>query len=92
MTAIEDGQIIRFIIGRIISVPEVYDPGELDDLCAKGYWSQVDNQLIDGIKKIAKEKGCAQLLIVCGTHDEAKRTFLKNAKSTIVSEWYVENV
>ena len=44
------------------------------------------------IKAIAKLRGAAQVLIVCGAHDEPKRRFFKNIGLTVASEWYVGSI
>ena len=91
-------KIVGFIIGKLVSAPEVYNPGGLtlmiDDFCVNddADWSSVGAKLVQEIKAIAKTKGAAQILVVCGAHDDLKRRFLKNAGLTVASEWYVGEV
>ena len=93
-----NGQIVGFIIGRLIPAPEVYNPGGLtlmvDDFCVKNEadWHSVGRKLIDEIKSKAAAKGAAQILVVCGAHDKAKRQFLKIIGLTTASEWYVGGI
>ena len=82
-----------FIIGRIVPAPEVYNPGGMtmmiDDFCVKDpkLWSITGAELVDVLRNASKD--VAQLLIVCGAHDEPKRQFLKEIGLSIASEWYV---
>lgn len=91
----EHEHILGFIIGKLITAPEVYDPGGLtlmiDDFCVRSedLWSTVGAQLIEHIKLLAKVKGATQILVVCGSHDYQKRTFLMHQKLSIASEWFV---
>ena len=95
LTAERNGKVLGFIIGRLISAPEVYDLGGLtlmiDDFCveAEANWSAVGGALLKEIKKMAKARGARQILVVCGAHDEPKRTFLKSIGLSVASEWYV---
>ena len=95
LLAQQQGQTIGFIIGRIMSAPEVYNPGGLtlmiDDFCleSEGSWDSIGRYLLHELKVLAKAKGSAQILVVCGAHDERKREFLKKMNLTCASEWYV---
>ena len=40
----------------------------------------------------AQAKGAAQILFVCGVHDQPKRRFLKSLGLSVASEWYVGEV
>jgi hypothetical protein len=90
-TAIRHEKIVGFIIGKLIPAPEVYHPGGLtlmiDDCCVEdeAQWHLIGCKLIQEIKKISKIKGAAQILVVCGAHDEAKRSFLKSIGLTVAS-------
>lgn len=98
LTALSDDKVVGFIIGRLISAPEVYNPGGLtlmiDDFCVEQEkdWIFIGTKLVDEIKLLAKTKGAAQILIVCGAHDKSKRCFLKNIGLNIASEWYVGEI
>ncbi len=94
----ESQETVGFIIGNLISAPDVYDPGGLtlmiDDFCvySENLWESVGNKLIEVIKFSAKSKGAAQILVVCGSHDNSKRKFLMNKNLTIASEWFITNI
>jgi hypothetical protein len=86
-----------FIIGQNVKAPEVYNPGGLtlmiDDFCVANDWSgDIGNKLLKFITKEAKEHGAAQLVIVCGQHDENKRKFLAMQNLEIASNWYVKGI
>ncbi len=86
-----------FLIGKIITPPEVYDAGLtliIDDFCIKeeSEWETIGRALVIEAKKQAKEKRAAQILIVCGAPDDPKKTFLKKLGLTIASEWYVSEL
>ena len=89
----ESREIVGFIIGKLITAPEVYNPGGLtlmvDDFCVK---SEYLWQLIEAIKTPAKEKGASQILVVCGAQDHSKRTFLAKENLSIASEWFVGGI
>ena len=92
----ENKHIIGFVIGRIVPAPEVYNPGGLtmmiDDFCVDNQksWIEVGKALVDVLRKVSNE--VAQLLIVCGAHDQAKREFLKAIDLSVASEGYVGKV
>ena len=98
LTAESNQKIVGFIIGKSMPAPEVYNPGGLtlmiDDFCVadESEWHSIGSKLIQGIKTIAKTKGVAQILVVCGAHDESKRRFLKRMGLTVASEWYVGSI
>ena len=94
----ENSQTIGFIIGRNIKAPEVYEPGGftlmIDDFCvaSANLWEPVGNKLINAVCQKAQQHGATQLLVVCGAHDHDKKSFLKNQKLEIASEWYVKPI
>lgn len=91
-------EIAGFVIGHIMQAPKVYDPGGLtlmvDDFCVNdsNAWETIGKQLIVELKKLAKAKGVAQMLAVCGAHDELKIQFLKDLGLGITSQWYVGSI
>lgn len=98
LSAEENFDVVGFIIGRLLPAPEVYDPGGLtlmiDDFCVKDEtsWNLAGDQLVQEIKKLAKEKGAAQILVVSGAWDKAKIEFLKSQNLSVASEWYVGEI
>ena len=91
-------EIIGFIVGKIISAPEVYVPGGqtlmIDDFCVQygNLWKSVGLELIKAVKAAAKTKGAIQILVVCGAHDYQKRKFLAEQQLSIASEWFVGGI
>ena len=89
-----EDQIRGFIIGRLMTAPEIYEPGGLtlmiDDFCVEKQelGSSLGGEMIEKIREMAKQKEVVQVLVVCGHHDEPKHQFLKNMGLSIVSEWY----
>ncbi len=94
----EDVHIVGFIIGRLMSAPEVYDPGGLtlmiDDFCVGGadQWPDVGVALLDKLKLEAQEKGAVQVIVACGDHDEAKIDFLESMGLSVATRWYVGGI
>ena len=93
-----DAHVVGFIIGRLISAPEVYNPGGLtlmiDDFCVArpDLWLDVGAALLGQLKHEAKEKGAAQVVVACGDHDEAKLKFLESVGLSVATRWYVGGV
>lgn len=91
-------EILGFIIGKLISAPEVYNPGGLtlmiDDFCvtSENLWQSVGHELIEETKAIAKVKGATQIVVVCGAHDYSKRKFLSEQNLQVASEWFVGGI
>lgn len=91
-------EILGFIIGKLMPAPEVYNPGGLtlmiDDFCVncENLWQSVGHKLIEAIKAPAQSKSVAQILVVCGAHDHAKRKFLSEQNLSIASEWFVGGI
>ena len=85
-----------FIIGQIITSPEVYNPGGytlmVDDFCVldPNLWNTVGKSLLEEVKAMAKIKGAVQILVVCGAHDKTKREFLFENGFGVVSEWFTQ--
>lgn len=98
LIAQNNNKITGFVIGKIIPAPEVYSPDGLtlmiDDFCVENDsdWALTGGPLINEIKRVGKEKGATQILIVCGEHDIKKKDFLKNINLTVASEWYVGSI
>jgi GNAT superfamily N-acetyltransferase len=98
LTAQNNQKIAGFIIGKLMPAPEVYNPGGLtlmiDDFCVadEAEWHSIGSKLVQEIKTIAKLRGAAQVLVVCGAHDGPKCHFLKKMGLTVASEWYVGSI
>ncbi len=91
-------EILGFIIGKLMTAPEVYNPGGLtlmiDDFCvtSENLWKSAGAELINAIKGAAQSKGASQILVVCGAHDHPKRKFLSEQNLSIASEWFVGGI
>ena len=86
-----------FVIGKIITPPEVYDAGltlMIDDFCVaeEGLWTSIGRDLIAEIKKIAAGQEVGQILVVSGAHDLAKNNFLREMNLSVASNWFVQNL
>ena len=94
------GTVDGFIIANIIAAPPVYEPGGptcmVDDYWVRGgggRWETIGQALLDAVCVRARsEFGAAQVLVVCGHHDTAKRTMLREQGLEIASEWYVKGL
>lgn len=83
-----------FVIGKIISPPEVQDANlalMIDDFCVKSpeLWSGVGVELFTEIYDLAKLKNAKQVLALCGDHDLEKLAFLKKLNLSVASNWFV---
>jgi hypothetical protein len=83
-----------FIIGKIISPPEVYDAGLtflIDDFCVSlpNLWMSVGLKLLQEAMAKSELKGVKQVLVVCGDHDLQKSQLLEKINLTVASRWYV---
>jgi len=97
LVAKSQSQVIGFVIGRIVTPPEVYNPGltlMVDDFCVfhSSQWSSVGSKMFTELKHRAQEKGARQVLVVCGAHDQPKRHFLQGLSLVAASEWYVGKI
>jgi broad specificity phosphatase PhoE len=86
-----------FVIGKLISPPEVYDAGltlMIDDFCVKSpdLWMSVGMELLNELKAAAKTKGAQQVLVVCGDFDSAKYQLLEKLNLSAASKWYVGSI
>jgi ribosomal protein S18 acetylase RimI-like enzyme len=91
-------EITGFIVGQMITAPEVYDPGGLtlsvDDFCVitPDAWERVGGALLDQLQMRGKELGCVQVRAVAGDHDEPKCQFLESRGLIVASRWYVKRM
>lgn len=88
------GSINGFVIAALVPSPPVYTAGitcAIDDYCvADGDWQDIGRALLDAVTIQAKERGAAQVVVVCGHLDEPKRDLLNLLGHTIASEWWVK--
>lgn len=86
-----------FVIGKIVSPPEVYDAGltlMIDDFCvkSKNLWMSVGLELLNHAITNSKLKGAKQVLVVCGNHDLEKFQLLEKLNLNITSKWCVGSI
>jgi len=85
-----------FIIGKLVTPPEVYDAGltlMIDDFCISGdLWMTIGKELLDECQKRAKNMGAKQILAVCGDHDMQKFLLLETMGMNIASRWYTKTI
>ncbi|MBF8184630.1 GNAT family N-acetyltransferase [Nonomuraea sp. K274] len=83
-----------FAIGSLVPSPPVYDPGgptcTLDDYAVVDDrdWTTIGVDLLRAVTEEARRQGAAQVVVVCGHADEAKRDALRLAGLSIASEWW----
>lgn len=98
LVAENNQKVVGFGVGQLLCAPEVYNPGgltlQIDDFCIEKTesWERTGKELVEALKAHAKTKGAVQSLIVCGHHDNPKRSFLKSQNLEIASEWYVGGI
>lgn len=89
-----EGRFAGFAIGSLVPSPPVYDPGgptcTLDDYAVvdDGDWATVGVDLLRAVTEEARQRGAAQVVVVCGHADEVKRAALRSAGLSIASEWW----
>lgn len=84
------------MLAQLVPAPPVYDPGGLtcsiDDFAVADpdLWASVGVDLLREVQRAAGQRGAAQVVVVCGHQDHAKRAALDNCALTIASEWWVK--
>lgn len=95
LVATSESKVVGFVIGRLVPVPPVYNPGGLtclvDDFVVNesDSWETVSTDLLHQVRNAALSRGAAQVVVVCGHLDEPKRKALEESSLTIASEWWV---
>jgi hypothetical protein len=90
----DTGAFEGYAFATITFVPPVFDPGAtatIDDFAVVDdhLWSTVGVDLVREAQQRLAEKRVAQLVVVCGHRDVAKRTMLQQLGLSLASEWYV---
>ena len=84
-----------FVFASVVGAPPVYDPGGptgvVDDFAVAdpSLWPSVGRDLLAEVRQRLLTQGVAQVVVVCGHHDHAKRAALLAAGLTVASEWLV---
>jgi len=86
-----------FVMGKLISPPEVYDAGltlMIDDFCVKSddLWLTIGKELLCGCQREAKIMNAKQILVVCGDHDRQKFLLLEAMNMNVASRWYTKTI
>ena len=95
LVAISDEKLVGFVIGHLVQAPAVYAPGgptcTVDDFTVNhpSSWRTIGVDLVSAVKVEARQRGAAQIVVVCGHLDEAKRAALDCCRLAIASEWWV---
>lgn len=94
VAAIDKG-LAGFAIGRLVAAPPVYDPRGVscfvDDFAVAdpGDWLTAGVDLLRAVCRAARERDAAQIVVVTGQLDEAKRAALAVGGLSVASEWWV---
>ncbi len=95
LVATLDGDVRGFVVGRLVPAPPIYDPGGpslyVDDFVVShdGEWSSIGAALLRGVRQLGAARGAAQVVVVSGALDSAKRRLLADADLEVASEWWV---
>ncbi len=86
-----------FVMGKLISPPEVYDAGltlMIDDFCVKSddLWLTIGKELLNECQREAKIMNAEQILVVCGDHDRQKFLLLETMNMRVASRWYTKTI
>lgn len=90
----QDGIVDGFIIADFVPAPPVYAvPGptcRVDDFTIANHkdWEIAGRLLIEQVMREAKQRGAAQIVVVCAHLDQPKRAMLAQMGLSLASEWY----
>ena len=87
------GEAEGFLIATPARVPPVYEPGAtamIDDFCVAepGLWESVGPELMIAARARLRQRGFAQIVVVCGHKDAAKTRFLETQDLSLTSTWW----
>lgn len=91
----EDGRLLGYLVASLVPAPPVYEPGGpsgfVDDFACSSpaEWPTVGVALLTAARAELARRGAAQVVVVCGHHDEPKLAALQEAGLTRASEWLV---
>ena len=88
-----DGDAAGFLIATLVPAPPVYDPGGLtclvdDFVVDSDAWTTTGRALLDRTLEWATAHRAAQVVVVCGAQDTAKRHLLVEHGLGVVTEWF----
>ncbi|MDQ3466160.1 MAG: N-acetyltransferase [Actinomycetota bacterium] len=93
--ATEGDEITGFVTGRLVPSPPVYNPGGpaayIDDfhVASPDLWATTGRDLLRVVTEQLASRGAAQVVVVCGHRDQAKRAALSASGLSLATEWYV---
>lgn len=94
LVAVNRHTLTGFAIGAVAPAPPVYDPGGptclLDDsaVADPADWSTTGAALLRAVRRIARQRGAAQIVVITGHMDDGERAMLAAAGLSIASEWW----
>lgn len=94
LVADEAGAVRGYLVGVLIPAPPVYDPAGdtslVDSFAVAGpdSWETIGAERLRAVDAEARSRGAAQLVVVCGHHEEPKRRMLASTGASVVSEWW----
>lgn len=95
LVATLDEDVHGFVVGRLVDAAPVYDPGGpsvyVDDFVVsrEAEWATVGAALLRSVRQLGVDRGAAQVVVVSGALDTAKRRLLADADLEVASEWWV---
>lgn len=93
-----DRGLTGYAFGTVVPSPPVYAPGGptglIDDFQLRdpGEWAVLGVELLAAARQRLAALGVAQIVVVCGQHDQPKREALDLAGLSLASEWYVQPI
>jgi hypothetical protein len=93
-----DRGLAGYAFGTVASSPPVYAPGGptglIDDfqIADPAEWGGLGVQLLVAARERLAARGVAQIVVVCGRHDQPKREALALAGLSVASEWYTQTI
>ena len=96
MVAEMEGEVLGFLLAKQMAAPPVYDPGgptyQIDDFCvlSPGHWDTAGRALLRDVRRVLRERGVAQIVVVCGHADTEKARLLSEEQLSIASNWWTQ--
>jgi ribosomal protein S18 acetylase RimI-like enzyme len=87
-----------FLIAMAVQNPPVYAPGgptaQIDDFCVAdpSLFPTVGSALLDEARVLLKDRGFAQLVVVCAARDEARSAFLQGQALSLTTTWWTASL
>jgi GNAT superfamily N-acetyltransferase len=93
LVACEAEQVMGFLIATPVRVPPVFEPGPtamIDDFCVAepALWESVGPALLAEARARLRQRGFAQIVVVCGRKDAEKSAALDAADLSLTSTWW----